>query len=167
MFLSMVGAANAGYLLVRHGRLAAPVAGGITPAFCPATSCDAVTQGAYAEIAGIPLAAIGLAGYVTLLGLSLLGWVGHTRPAAAALVTLSGVGLAVSVYLVHLQLNVIEAICSWCMLSALTMLSIFVASILWCRALRSPLDPQGATAGQAASGARHERLLPGARERAE
>lgn len=129
MILSAVGIADSGYLLLKHRRSMplATISGG--RALCPTNGCDAVTQGEYAEVAGVPLATFGLVGYLTLFGLSVLALGVGGRGSVRAIVMLSGVGAGVSGYLIYLQIAVIKVICSWCMVSAVTMLSIFVLSL--------------------------------------
>jgi len=73
--------------------------------------CETVQESEYAKIAGIPVAVVGLGAYATILGLVLWDSVG-ARLAAASLAFL---GLLFSLYLLALQLFVIEAVCIWCM----------------------------------------------------
>lgn len=73
--------------------------------------CETVQQSSYSEIAGIPVAALGLASYLVVLGF--LVWDAPVARLAAA--TLALVGLLFSAYLVVLQLFVIDAVCVWCM----------------------------------------------------
>jgi uncharacterized membrane protein len=72
--------------------------------------CETVQESSYAEIAGIPVAAIGLAGYSTVL--ALLVWDSPAARLAAA--SLALVGLLFSAYLLALQMFVIHAFCVWC-----------------------------------------------------
>lgn len=73
--------------------------------------CETVQQSSYAEIAGLPVALLGLVSYTIVLGLIL--WdTPYARLGAAAL---AFVGLAFSVYLLVLQLVVIDAVCVWCL----------------------------------------------------
>jgi uncharacterized membrane protein len=136
MFLSVLGLADSGYLYWRHYRSTLIPSGSEQLASCPAGGCDLVTQGEYAEVRGIPLAAIGLAGYLTLLCLAAMAaW--SARPSAVgAIAAISGIGVVVSAFLVYLQVAVIRAICSWCILSVFTMASIFILSVLLLRQLR-------------------------------
>ncbi len=72
--------------------------------------CETVQQSSYSEIAGVPVAALGVAAYATIL--ALIAWdtpAGRLGAAAIALV-----GLLFSIYLLVLQLFVIDAICVWC-----------------------------------------------------
>lgn len=136
--LSLFGVADSGYLLWSHRHFAPDAAGSEESAFCPAKGCEVVNQGEYADVRGVPLAAIGLAGYLTILGLSLLATTLGGRSAIRAIVMVAGVGVVVSAYLVYLQVGVIKAICSWCVVSAFTMLSIFILSIVSLGNVRPP-----------------------------
>jgi len=131
MVLSIVGIADSGYLLQRRAR------GG--SGFCPAYGCDVVNQGEYAEVKGIPVAAFGIAGYLALLALSVMAAALGGRSVIRTIFILSGVGVIVSAYLVYLQVAVIKSICFWCVVSAVTMVSIFILSVLLVRKMR-PLD---------------------------
>ena len=100
--LALAGAGIAAYLTWTHLANTAPV--------CATGGCEVVQHSRYAELAGIPVAALGLVAYVTILGLVLLD-TPALRVVAAAL---AAVALAFNLYLLALQLFVIEAICSWC-----------------------------------------------------
>jgi uncharacterized membrane protein len=83
--------------------------------------CDVVNNSVYAQLFGVPVSAIGLAGYMLLLGLALAAL--RTNDAMQrriillnAVLTLGGVGF--SVYLTYLEIYVIEALCTWCVTSA-------------------------------------------------
>jgi uncharacterized membrane protein len=77
------------------------------------TGCETVQGSSYAELLGIPVAALGLAGYAALLvtALARVEWVrlAHGTLALAA--------LGFSAYLLVIQLVVIDAICQWCVAS--------------------------------------------------
>ena len=138
ILLSLVGVADSSYLLWKHR------SGG--PASCPANGCDLVTQGEYGEIRGIPVAAFGVVGYLTLLALSVLAVAFGGRSLLGAIVAISGIGVVVSVFLVYLQVGVIKAVCPWCMISAFTMTALFILSIIVLCKMR-PLG-QSESAGQ-------------------
>lgn len=102
--VALAGVGVAGYLTWAHF--------GDTSVLCVAGGgCETVQESEYAEIAGIPVAVLGLGAYVTILGLTVWDSVG-ARLAAASLAFL---GLLFSLYLLVLQLFVIEAVCIWCM----------------------------------------------------
>jgi uncharacterized membrane protein len=82
---------------------------------CTTGGCEQVQQSEYAELAGIPVALLGLIAYVVVL--VLVAW---DTPLARTLTAALALGaLAFSCYLVALQLFVIEATCVWCMVNDL------------------------------------------------
>jgi uncharacterized membrane protein len=106
---------------------------GIKPYCAGVGDCEAVQTSPYAELFGVPVAIWGLLGYLALLVLFLvkrydwrnLGWVARQ---AFFLVTL--VGVLYSAYLTYLELFVIDAICPWCVASAIVMAVLFVLAIV-------------------------------------
>ena len=88
-------------------------------AFCVAGGggCEKVQTSDYAELAGIPVAVLGLAGYVLILGSLFVP--GENGVLAAAVLALSGFGF--SLYLTYRELWTIDAICQWCVASAVVM----------------------------------------------
>jgi uncharacterized membrane protein len=89
--------------------------------------CDRVNSSKYASFLSIPVAYIGLAGYLFLLGASLLRWrLPHWRSRLDWLLFLAGLfGFVFSAYLTVMELFVIEAICTWCVVSATLMTILF------------------------------------------
>jgi uncharacterized membrane protein len=103
--LAATGAAIAGYLV--YARSA-----DVTIA-CTTGGCEAVQHSDYADLAGVPVAVLGLGAYLLLLGAAF---------SAGKLVRLVGAVTAVSGalfagYLLYVQLVVIDAICQWCVAS--------------------------------------------------
>ncbi len=99
---------------------------GVSP-ICLAGSggCEAVQSSRYAEILGIPVATLGLAGYVGLLSSALLrGEIGVLFGLFVALV-----GTLFSLYLTWLELFVIYAICQYCVASAILMVASLVLAV--------------------------------------
>jgi uncharacterized membrane protein len=87
--------------------------------------CAAVQTSRYAEISGIPVAALGLAAYAALLlSAALRGVAGVLAGIFVALV-----GTLFSAYLTWLEVSVIQAICQWCVASAVLMVLALVLSI--------------------------------------
>ena len=88
--------------------------------------CERVQSSSYAKLGGVPVAVLGLAGYVAL-AVALLG-AGERARLAAAAIAISGFGF--SAYLTYLELFVIDAICQWCVASAvlMTLLTVLTAS---------------------------------------
>lgn len=109
--LALLGIAIAGYLTWVHYAGLKPVclSGG--------GGCEKVQSSQYADVAGIPVALLGLIGYIGILGsLWLRGEAGLTL---GVLLTLIGLGF--SAYLTYRELFTIDAICQWCVASAVVM----------------------------------------------
>ncbi len=86
--------------------------------------CGVVNHSPYAEIEGIPVAAIGIAGYLFIAVLALLrrrGWV----LAAVA------VGLAFALYLTHIEKDVLGVWCLYCVISQCIIAIIMLLAIGW------------------------------------
>jgi len=84
--------------------------------------CDVVNNSVYSQIHGVPISGIGLAGYLVLLALAFAAmWTeGRTQRQILLLsfvLSLGGVGF--SAYLTYLEIYVIEALCAWCVASAI------------------------------------------------
>jgi uncharacterized membrane protein len=117
--LAIIGIGVATYIAIADSGGGAPkcIAGG--------GGCETVAQSSYSHLAGINVAVIGIAGYVVLLATAL--WPGDVGRFGGFLTALVGFGF--SAYLTYLELFVIDAICQWCVASALLMtLSLAVAA---------------------------------------
>jgi uncharacterized membrane protein len=108
--LAAVGLGIAVYLTIVH------YSGG-NPICASSHGCETVQHSRYAKLAGIPVAVIGLAGYVAVLS-RLVRDRPDTRLAAAGATM---VGFGFSAYLTYLELFKIKAICQWCVASAVIM----------------------------------------------
>lgn len=102
--------------------------------------CDLVLSSDYSKIFGISLSAVGIAYYVTLLMLSLVFYSRNNKFSIILAAILSGVGVLFSIYLVYLQLFVIEAVCLYCMASAAFSAGIFILSFSICKSIKNQLD---------------------------
>jgi uncharacterized membrane protein len=111
--LAAAGVVLAGYLTLVHYRKNLLV--------CGVSSCHTVQNSKYALFAGIPVAVLGLALYLALvlLGLIRLAKPGLSERATIASFALAFAGLLFSGYLTAVELWVIDAICQWCVVSAL------------------------------------------------
>ncbi len=122
--LSGLGIFIAGYLVVKRftgGNLA-----------CTRwADCDVVNNSVYSQLYGVPVCVIGLAGYLVLLGLALAArWTnGRTQRQIlllSLLLSLGGVGF--SAYLTYLEIYVIEALCAWCVASAIVIVLLAIVT---------------------------------------
>ncbi|HWJ31910.1 MAG TPA: vitamin K epoxide reductase family protein [Gaiellaceae bacterium] len=104
----VIGVAIAAYLTYVHYAHTAPI--------CTTGGCETVQKSKYAELAGVPVALLGLITYVVLLGIAFAR--GLTAALAGVFVAL--VGVVFSGYLLWAQLGPIGAICQWCLGNDLT-----------------------------------------------
>ncbi len=115
LVLALAGLGVATYLTYVHYK-------GINPACGLGANCVKVQTSEWSKLAGVPVAVLGLVGYVLILvSLFVPGEVGLMM---GALVALTGFGF--SAYLTYRELFTIHAICEWCVSSAvlLTLLAI-------------------------------------------
>ena len=124
--VSLVGFLDATYLTIQHytgGNVNCNLFSG----------CEKVLASPYAIIWGVPLALVGVAFYLLLLLLMVLHWE-HGVRWALLLGILGSVGAWVfSLVMIYLQLMVIESLCQYCLLSALTATTLFILSLVWLR----------------------------------
>jgi uncharacterized membrane protein len=115
--LAVVGAGIAGYLTYAHYSRSAIA--------CPTSGCETVQTSSYAVVAGVPVALLGLIGYlVILVGLALSRETGRMVVLAASLA-----GSLFSLYLLAVQAFEINAFCAWCLASDVIVLAIAVLSL--------------------------------------
>ena len=126
--LSLAGIAISLYLAITWYADTVPVCAG------GEGGCERVQNSDYADLGGVPIALLGVAGYILLLGAFAVA--GEAARMAGLLFAL--VGLGFSLYLTYLELFVIEAICQWCVASAIVTAAI-AALALW----RLRYDPDG------------------------
>lgn len=117
--LAVVGIGVATYIAI------AEFGGGAPKCLAGGHGCETVARSHYSHLAGINVAAIGIFGYAVLLLAALVpGDAGRFGGFLAALV-----GFGFSVYLTYLELFVVDAVCQWCVASAVLMtLSLAVAA---------------------------------------
>jgi uncharacterized membrane protein len=119
LVVGVIGTAIAAYLTYIHYA-------GIEPICAASGGCEKVQSSRYAELAGIPVALLGLIGYLGILVTSFLP--GDNARFAAAALALSG--FVFSIYLTYLELFEIDAICQWCVGSAVAMTVLAVLTTL-------------------------------------
>jgi uncharacterized membrane protein len=133
--LAVVGLGLASYLTYVHYS-------GIKPACSLGGSCEKVQTSAYSHLAGVPVALMGLIGYVSILTLLLLPESETTRFATVAVTT---IGFGFSAYLTYRELFSIHAICEWCVSSAI-ILTVLVSLAVWRFLLGDEIPASGAAA---------------------
>jgi uncharacterized membrane protein len=120
--LAALGLAISIYLTYVHYAGIEPVCSGIS-------NCERVQSSEYADLVGIPVAVLGIVGYAAIL-LSL-----RMRVDVTAL--LAYLALAFSAYLTWAEVFQIDAICQWCVASAI--ITLVIAGLATVRALGAPL----------------------------
>ena len=118
--LALAGLGVAGYLTWVHYADLEPICAG------GSGGCEKVQSSDYAELAGIPVALLGLIGYGAILAsLMLPGDLGRFGGAVLALA-----GFGFSAWLTYVELFEIDAICQWCVASAVIMTALAVVTSL-------------------------------------
>lgn len=92
--------------------------------------CDVVTASHYSTVGPAPLAFIGLFYYLVLLFMSLAYFTSGNEKLMKLDFYLTSLGFLASLYFVYLQVFVIEALCLYCMFSALTSTLLFIFAIM-------------------------------------
>jgi uncharacterized membrane protein len=132
LILSGSGIGVAAYLLSLHAAIAANPKRGLCT-FTDTISCDTVLASPYAEIAGIPVALIGLVGFAALFGLAtaclfMPRWGPCRMP--TVLVLVAGFGLCFELGMTGVEVFVIQALCPYC-LTALGLIAGTFLAALW------------------------------------
>jgi uncharacterized membrane protein len=117
--LAVAGTAIAAYLTYVHYAGVAPICSG-------SGSCEKVQSSSYSEVIGIPVALLGLLSYIGLLTTVAF----RAYPARAAAVFLGVSGVAFSGYLTWLEFSRINAVCQWCVGSAVVMVAIAAVAVI-------------------------------------
>jgi uncharacterized membrane protein len=114
-FVATFGIGVATYITIAESGGGSPVcvAGG--------GGCETVAESSYSHVLGANIAVFGIIGYVLLLAVALLR--GDAARMAGFAISLGGFGY--SVFLTYLEVFKIEAICQWCVASAVLMTILF------------------------------------------
>lgn len=100
--------------------------------------CSIVNSSRYAEVSGIPVAVIGVGGYLTILALL---WLERrtsflTNNGTLVVFGLALVGFLFTLYLIYVEVALIHALCPFCVTSQVTMTVLFILSVI--RLVRQP-----------------------------
>jgi uncharacterized membrane protein len=113
--LCLIGIGIGGYLTYVHYE-------GLKVLCLSSGGCETVQSSRYAKLAGIPVATLGLAGYVAILAsLAVRGETGRAVGFGLALV-----GFLFSMYLTYREAFTIHAYCQWCLGSAALMTALAI-----------------------------------------
>jgi uncharacterized membrane protein len=126
--LCLVGIGISGYLTYVHYA-------GLQVLCLSSGGCETVQRSQYADLAGVPVATFGLAGYTgMLLTVAIRNDIGRFAGFGLALV-----GALFSGYLTYREIFTINAICQWCVASALLMTLLALLTAI--RVARVELEP--------------------------
>jgi uncharacterized membrane protein len=122
LLLALVGIGVAGYLTYTHFQEEALV--------CTFGGCHTVQESEYSTLGPVPIAILGLGMYLAVAATALLRIVPN-RLVAADVANLAAWGMVFAAvlyyaYLTYLELFVIEAICQWCVASAVITVAILI-----------------------------------------
>jgi uncharacterized membrane protein len=115
-FIAAVGIGVATYITI------ADSGGGAPTCLAGGGGCETVANSSYSHIAGINVAVFGIIGYVLLLATAFFA--SDAARFGGFAIALGGFGF--SVYLTYLEIFKIEAICQWCVASAVLMTILFL-----------------------------------------
>ena len=122
--IGLVGLADASYLTYEHY---APF-----PLPCSNFACETVTTSKYSVLFGvIPLSLMGVFYYITMILGSVFALVTKNEKLLKLLSLFTAAGFVTSLYLVYLQIFVLDAICIYCMISAGTSILLFIVGLVY------------------------------------
>jgi uncharacterized membrane protein len=115
-FVAVLGIGVASYIAIVES------SGGTPACLAGGGGCETVASSTYSHVAGVNIAIFGIAAYVALF-LSAF-FVNDPARFAGFAIALGGFGY--SIYLTYLEIFKIEAICQWCVASAVLMTILFL-----------------------------------------
>jgi uncharacterized membrane protein len=100
--------------------------------------CSVVNSSVYSEVSGIPVALIGVGGYLAILAILLIeNRIKFFKQNGTLIVFgLALVGFLFTLYLIYVELALIRALCPFCVTSQITMTILFILSVI--RLVRQP-----------------------------
>lgn len=117
--VSAVGFMDATYLAVKH----------FTHTVVPCSilhGCEVVTTSVYSTVLGIPVALMGSLYYLALIILLFVAVDTKNEKIFLIATRSTALGLFASGWFVYVQAGILQAFCQWCMLSAITSITLFV-----------------------------------------
>ncbi|HEY0316806.1 MAG TPA: vitamin K epoxide reductase family protein [Solirubrobacterales bacterium] len=115
-FVATLGVGVATYIAI------ADSGGGAPTCLAGGGGCQTVANSSYSHIAGVNVAVFGIVGYVAILVTAFFA--NDLARFAGFALALGGFGF--SIYLTYLELFTIEAVCQWCVASAVLMTILFL-----------------------------------------
>jgi len=122
IIISFIGFLDAAYLTVQHYQE------GILPCVV-FEGCEQVTNSKYSTIFNIPISLLGAAYYLVIFLSAVVFWESKKDKALLVISYLPIGGFVISVFLLYLQLFVIKAICTYCVVSIITSTMLFILGL--------------------------------------
>jgi uncharacterized membrane protein len=128
VILALVGVADSAYALKQH--YAPPESSSCD--VNETISCTAVNQSEYSVLLGVPVAGIGIAGYLLQAGLATVALISNVsyRLIGRSMLILAAGALAFSSWLTWVEIFVLKAVCPLCVLSLSVIAAISVLALL-------------------------------------
>jgi uncharacterized membrane protein len=126
-----MGVVVAYYLFTLHAAISRNPQRGLCT-FTDTISCDKVLASPYAEIAGLPVALIGVAGFAVLFGLAAICFfTPEWGPCKmrAALVLVAALGLCFELGMTGVEVFIIQAVCPYCLTALGLIAGTFLAAL--------------------------------------
>ena|SRR3989344_1938042 len=120
--LSLLGFLDASYLAIKYYQ-------GEVPTCAFFNGCDIVTTSKYAVILGVPIALTGAIYYLTLFILAILSLDMQKPIFMKSATAIAGAGFLFSLWLIYLQIFVLNALCLYCIISAISSTSLFIIGL--------------------------------------
>ena len=100
--------------------------------------CEAVNASKYSEVNGIPVAAVGVIGYLSILGIFWLERKNDFFRANGSMILfgVTLIGFFFTVWLVYIEVALLHKYCPFCITSQICMTLIFILSLI--RVIRQP-----------------------------
>lgn len=117
--IALLGIADAGYLSANHFL-------GTEIKCLLVHGCDIVTNSVYSAIAGIPVAYLGLAYYLIMFGTITIAIENRSNQLIRLIALLSLAGFGFSLWFLYVQAFILEAFCTYCLISLGTSTAIFI-----------------------------------------
>lgn len=123
-FLAFAGIADALYLTIEHYQHQI--------SYCPifGSGCENVLLSQYSLIMGVPISALGVLYYLSVMVLMAFYLYRKTKVVLRLFVYLATIGALFSVYLFYVQWFLVESFCFYCMLSAIFSASLFLCAMI-------------------------------------
>ena len=98
----------------------------------PIGNCESVNSSQYSEIFGVPIALLGAGAYLVMVVLLLLEPRGSFWAESGPIIVfgMSLIGVLYSIYLTYIEIAILQAICPYCVISAIILVALLIISAI-------------------------------------